>query len=227
VGHFFRNLLRETPVPSCELDHIVIGAATLEQGEAFVRDRLGVEIGPGGRHALMGTHNRLMRLGQNAYLEVIAIDPAAPRPGRPRWYSLDDAEMQARLGEEPSLICWVLRVSDIVAAVQSAAVPLGEVTSVSRGDLSWRLTVPADGHLPGGGTVPHLIEWDCGARPWERMAAAGCDLETLILRHPKPEWLDQALHAFCPAGFGFASCERGEEPKLSARIITPSGVKII
>jgi hypothetical protein len=104
---------------------------------------------------------------------------------------------------------------------------LSKLTSVSRGDLSWRLTVPADGHLPGGGTVPHLIEWDCGARPWERMAAAGCDLETLILRHPKPEWLDQALHAFCPAGFGFASCERGEEPKLSARIITPSGVKII
>ena len=32
----------------------------------------------------MGTHNLLMRIGDQVYLELIAIDPEAPTPGRPR-----------------------------------------------------------------------------------------------------------------------------------------------
>ena len=40
---------------------------------------------------------------------------------------------------------------------------------MTRGALSWRLTVPDDGHMPGGGTIPHVIEWDA------RRAALGAD----------------------------------------------------
>ncbi|WP_393939598.1 VOC family protein [Piscinibacter sakaiensis] len=43
----------------------------------------------GGAHPHMGTHNRLLRLGDHCYLEVIAIDPAAPPPARARWFGLD------------------------------------------------------------------------------------------------------------------------------------------
>ena len=42
----------------------------------------------------MGTHNRLLGLGTNVYLEVIAIDTEAAPPARPRWFSLDTPEMQ-------------------------------------------------------------------------------------------------------------------------------------
>lgn len=37
----------------------------------------------------MGTHNLMLRLGDSSYLEIIAINPAAPAPGRPRWFALD------------------------------------------------------------------------------------------------------------------------------------------
>ena len=41
---------------------------------------LGVPMAGGGKHPLMGTHNRLIGLG-DLYLEVISIDPdAPPRP---------------------------------------------------------------------------------------------------------------------------------------------------
>jgi hypothetical protein len=67
------------------VDHLVVAAATLEQGVAWCEATLGVTPGPGGRHALMGTHNRLLNLGSAAfphsYLEIIAIDPEAPAPG--------------------------------------------------------------------------------------------------------------------------------------------------
>ncbi len=42
-----------------ELDHIVIGAASLEAGVAWVEQRLGVKPVPGGQHVAMGTHNAL------------------------------------------------------------------------------------------------------------------------------------------------------------------------
>ncbi|MFE3838617.1 VOC family protein [Pseudogemmobacter sonorensis] len=65
------------------LDHIAIAAESLVAGEAFVRAAPGLPLAGGGAHPLTGTHNRLMGLG-DVYLEVIAIDPAAPAPDRTR-----------------------------------------------------------------------------------------------------------------------------------------------
>lgn len=214
-------------MPACELDHLVIGASSLDEGATFIRDRFGVEIPAGGKHVSMGTHNRLMRLGPASYLEVIAIDPEAEPPRRPRWYALDDPAMRARLRHGPQLITWVLRTSDIIAAVQGVAVPLGTITPASRGALSWRLTICDDGSLPGGGVFPHLIEWDGGARPWESMADFGCRLQELTLTHPDPDRLKRAMKTLCARGFDFVCYDEGQEPGLSARISTPSGVVMI
>ena len=45
-----------------ELDHLVVAARTLEEGAAWVEAKLGVPMAGGGKHDLMGTHNRLLRL---------------------------------------------------------------------------------------------------------------------------------------------------------------------
>ena len=70
-------------------DHLVLAARDLDRGGAWLEDRLGVALTAGGRHSRMGTHNRLLSLGENFYLELIAIDPQAPPPDRPRWFGLD------------------------------------------------------------------------------------------------------------------------------------------
>jgi hypothetical protein len=44
------------------VDHLVIAAASLEEGVAWCEATLGVTPGPGGEHPLMGTHNRLLRI---------------------------------------------------------------------------------------------------------------------------------------------------------------------
>ncbi len=74
-------------IPACEhcaIDHLVAAAGTLEQGREWLAGRLGVAPQPGGRHVLMGTHNLVLRLGADVYLEIIAIDSAAEAPARPR-----------------------------------------------------------------------------------------------------------------------------------------------
>ncbi len=69
-----------------QLDHLVMAAHTLEQGVAWCEAVLGATPAAGGKHVGMGTHNRLLSIGSvafpQAYLEIIAIDPEAPPPGR-------------------------------------------------------------------------------------------------------------------------------------------------
>jgi hypothetical protein len=171
-----------------ELDHIVVGAAALDAGVAWVEGRLGVAPVPGGRHVAMGTHNALLRLGPRCYLEVIAIDPAADPPRRPRWFALDEADLQTRLAEAPAVITWVIRTPSLANAC--ARVPdLGEILPMARGAFRWKIAVPDDGALPWGGVLPAAIQWDAGddgevAHPCDVLPASGCELKSLRLSHP-------------------------------------------
>src|SRR5205085_11488392 len=100
-------------------DHVVIAARALAEGVDWVERRLGVTVGGGGKHDVMGTHNRLLSLGPGRFLEVLAIDPEAPAPLQPRWFELDTPQMQQRLAKGPALIHWVVRAEDIDAALDA------------------------------------------------------------------------------------------------------------
>ena len=156
------------------LDHLVVAARSLEEGAAWIRTRLGVEPGPGGKHATMATHNRLMSLGGGAYLEVIAVDPQAPAPTRPRWFGLDEAPTQALLRMGPALIHWVVRSDDLERDVTRQDEPL-EIIAFSRGAYKWRMALRADGALPAMGARPTMIQWE-GAHPSSALPASGCTL---------------------------------------------------
>lgn len=173
-----------------ELDHLVVGCARLDDGLRWVEQRLGAAAVPGGQHAAMGTHNALLRLGARCYLELIAIDPELQAPARPRWFSLDEAELQARLAKGPQLLTWVVR-SDSLAAACARVPDLGDVLSMSRGDFLWRIAVPPTGAMPWGGILPAAIQWDGGGdgvvHPCDRLPDSGCELISLDLSHPAAE----------------------------------------
>ncbi|HET7549427.1 MAG TPA: VOC family protein [Usitatibacter sp.] len=158
-----------------ELDHLVVAARTLEEGGAWVEAALGAAPVAGGRHALMGTHNRVLALDRRRYLEVIAADPDAPPPARPRWFGLDRPAARERLARGPALMHWVARVPDIDAALRDYPDEV-EVLDLTRGEFAWRIGVPRDGHLPCGGACPTLIEWQGAAHPADRLPPSGCAL---------------------------------------------------
>lgn len=210
----------------CAIDHLVVAAAELESGAAWLERHLGVTLAPGGRHALMGTHNRLLRLGPKSYLELIAVDPAAPTPGRPRWFGLDDPILKARIAERPRLIHWVARCDDIAAACLACPEPLGDILDLARGDYRWRITVPPNGHLPCGGLVPSLIGWQSPAHPAERLLESGCTLMKLEGFHDTPERIRRALAPLeLDAALALFPAEAGESAGLIAYLKTPCGLK--
>lgn len=203
------------------LDHLVVAATDLASGTAWLETRLGVAVSPGGAHPRMGTHNRVLRLGDGVYLEVIAIDPDAAPPGRPRWFGLDEPALAARLAERPRLVAWVAATDDLEAAAAASPFPLGPVAEMTRGDLVWRITIPDDGRLVEGGAVPPLIEWPRGVHPTNRMPAFGCTLERLTIRHAEPGRIAAGL-----AAIGLADTTVdivGGGPSLAASLVTPAG----
>src|SRR5512141_2110967 len=171
-----------------ELDHIVIAAASLDAGVEWVEQRLGVRPVAGGQHLARGTHNALLRLGARCYLEVIAADPAGQAPARPRWFSLDEPEMQARLAASPALITWVVRTPSLAGAC--ARVPdLGEIMPMTRNAFRWKISVPDTGALAWGGILPTAIQWEEGDdgvihHPCDVLPESGCELVSLELSHP-------------------------------------------
>lgn len=196
-------------------DHLAVSATTLDEGAAVVEAALGVPLQPGGRHALMGTHNRLLSLGPREYLEVIAIDPEAARPAHPRWFGLDGFSGPPRLSN------WIARVDDLDAALAAAPSGAGRSIDLERGDFRWRIAVPANGRLPFDDAFPALIEWR-GAHPAGRLPDAGCRLVRLEIAHPEAAALSSALPVADPR----IQVVPGTR-SLRATIATPHGERLL
>ncbi len=207
-------------------DHIVVAADSLDQGCEYVRETLGVAPFGGGEHTAMGTHNRVLKLGDKCYLEVIAINPRAPKPMRPRWFEFDTEEMRRSLREKPRLVTWAIRTDNIEEAAANASAPLGKITAMTRGDLRWRLTLTEDGRLPEAGIIPFLIQWEGNAHPAFKMPESGCTLAGLYGRHPQPETVKQTLQSLgAERLLKVEALGSAPAPFLTAMINTPNGVK--
>src|SRR3546814_10619281 len=109
------------------IDHIVITAPSLAEGAAYVESVLGVASQPGGEHTRMGTHNMVLRLGDDVYLEVIAINPKALPLDRPRWFELDGSPSRS-----PRLATWVARANNIYDACARSEEHTSELQSLMR-----------------------------------------------------------------------------------------------
>ncbi len=198
------------------LDHLVVTTPTLEAGVDLVENSLGVTMDGGGDHVAMGTHNRLLSMGPSDYIEVIAVNPRASSPGRPRFFDLDSPRATAGLTN------WVLRVDSLNDALKSAPKGLGEGMALARGPFSWSMAVPGDGKLPFDGLFPSLIEWK-SPHPAPIIPEAGVRLEALILRHPEAEALMSALAA---VGFDDNRVTVEEGPvAMRATMAAPGGAK--
>ena len=114
------------------IDHVIYAAADLDAAAAYIERELGLTAHPGGRHEGLGTHNRIVPLG-DGYLELLAVadveEASASDLGR---------GLLARLARDgDGLLGWVVAVDDVapVAARLGTA-----ITVIRRAGLTARLT---------------------------------------------------------------------------------------
>jgi len=175
-----------------ELDHIVVGTRDLDAGARWMEDMLGVPPLSGGEHSTMGTWNKLWSLGPSSYLELVAINPTAPSPSRPRWFGLDDPDIQDSLASGPRLLNWAVRVNDIEKAARDCPVNLGSIHTLSRGDFTWKAAIREDGALIHQGHIPLVIEWQT-AHPASQLEDQGLRLVRLRAKRSEKTGVVKAL----------------------------------
>jgi hypothetical protein len=201
------------------VDHLVVSAPSLLAGRAWAEGLLDIEMSARGVHAQMGTHNHLVALEPQAYLEVIARDPEAQEPDHARWYGLD------QFSGGPKLTNWVVRCENLDDAVATASqvsgLDLGRILSFERGDFQWRMAVPETGAPLFGGCFPSFIEWQ-SAHPAPSLAQCDLRLRRLKLMHPEGDALQAALAPFQSA-LDHVSISQSSTPALQAEIGTPTG----
>ena len=218
---------------TAQIDHLVIAATTLDEGVAWCERTLGITPGAGGKHSVMGTHNRLFSIVSpaypTAYFEIIAIDKGAFRTGNmgaKRWFDLDSEELQKRVQRTgPQLIHFVASTQHAVPAVQALTalgIERGGLLCASRdtphGVLSWQITVRHDGQRLMNGTLPSLIEWG-NVHPTQHMAASGVTLQSLTAMLTETDELCAAYSTINLQGVGVSQ----GQPNLIATLQTPRG----
>lgn len=207
------------------LDHLLVGASTLQDGIAWLKERTGVLASPGGSHPGLGTWNALASLGPTQYLEIIAPDPAQPGIETVYVPGLRDFK-------EPRIAAWAARGADLttrfVAALPSdlPCEPPRPGARVRRDGtrLAWTLAFPRhreEGNF--GGALPFFIEWESLENHPGRSTPSGLTLRSLKVQHPKAESLDRAL-----AALGIICLvEPAAVVSLQAVLETPRGVVVV
>jgi hypothetical protein len=211
---------------TCQLDHIAIIAPSLKDGILWVRECLGVSPQIGGQHAQMGTHNMLVRLGDDCFLEVITINPNAPQPSHRRWFGLDDKDqLEQDWHDGRRLRAMVARTSALKETAGQSPALLGQPMRLTRDDLAWDFAVRTDGRLPMDGAVPHLMDWGARGTIAPHLPDLGCRLLELVLETPAPEAIQGIYDRIGLSGA--PKLRHGPVQKLMALIETPTGVHLL
>ena len=143
-----------------KLDHIVLGSLTLEEGTEFLENILQAKLSDIGYHKDMGTHNRVIRISEKVYIEVVAIDPKRKNLNNRKWFNLDNSNLQSKLKISPQIIGYVIENKD--RNINKYYDPFFEA---SRDSYKWQFAMPTfknnilDSEIIEAGIIPSLISW--------------------------------------------------------------------
>src|SRR4051794_6135586 len=130
------------------IDHVIYGTADLDRATARVEADLGLTAVPGGRHEGVGTHNRIVSLGDGSFIELLAVADAREAAG-----SEFGAALVAGIARREGLLAWAVAVDDVGAVAARLRAPLS-----SGGRRGRRARLPAVLEALAEPCLPFFIE---------------------------------------------------------------------
>ena len=203
-------------VPS-DLDHILLGASSLDYGVSWLEERSGVRAAIGGVHPGRGTRNALLSLGPRRYLEIIAPDPQQSGAN-------NEMVNHLRTIQEPRLVGWAAHTNDLNAVVQKAAAEGIAVENPRDGSrtrpdgktLRWKSFGLKEDYA---GVLPFFIEWGANSVHPSQDAPAGCSLQHFFVESPA---VKEVRSVAAKLGLDL-DVKQAKKPFLGARIAGKKG----
>jgi hypothetical protein len=148
------------------IDHLVIAVPDLAAAARTLEETVGIAATGGGRHATLGTANRLAWLG-DTYVELVTVDDDAIAARS--WLGRPVMEVLANGG---GFVTWALASDDLdgdVASFRTLGADYGDPFAGERRRLDgevvrWRLAMP---NRLGPAEPPFLIEHDPASAEWQ------------------------------------------------------------
>lgn len=207
-----------------KLDHLTVIAPTLLEGVEHVQECLGIGVPFGTRHDYMGTHNHRLQLGNSVYLEIVALDPEGIKPGRHRWFGLDDQEkVRSDWDEGRRLRGWVANSENIDSIVSTRGAIFGDKVRLPMENPAFSFTIPSDGSLPLDGAAPSIIDHCGDPTSMDAIPDLGARLHSFTLEHPDPQMIE-TLYRELDISAPLAIIE-SSRLRYRALIETPSGLR--
>ena len=204
------------PINGIAIDHLIVGISDLDEGIRLFAELTGVTAEFGGRHPSLGTHNALLSLGPETYLEIIA-----PVAGPPKG-------MEYLSGmKELTPIGWGVGAKDLDAAkvrLEAAGLQVTPPEAGSRvrpdGQLvEWRSVGFVDIPDTPGQFAPFVIEWGAKTQHPATTSPKGCTLESIEIHAPDTEKLARLVGELRLA----AVVHKGADQDLSFTLVCPAG----
>jgi hypothetical protein len=176
------------------LDHIIWACDDLERGTRRFEALTGVRARYGGVHASGSTHNALVGLGPQCYLEILA--PTGPQtPAEDAWCRL------ARNAHEPRIMTYCMRsprplsqlaqIAEAAGARNALVADNGRVTPEGV-RLNWQWVAPVFDEF--GPAFPFFIDWLDSTHPATSARGQGeVRLAEFAVGHPRADALLRTL----------------------------------
>lgn len=181
------------------VDHVLIAVPDLDAAEAAA-GRLGLPVGPGGRHPGWGTANRIVPLG-GAYVELVAVVDAAEAASSPfgRWVA----------ASPPGPMGWAVRADDLERIARRLGLDLVPGTRAAPDGRPLRWRTAGVERVMAEPFLPFFIAWEAGT-PFPGAGASGVEIELVELRGDAARLAEWVGEAALPAAIrpGPAAVER-------------------
>ena len=173
-----------------QIDHIVYCVHDLAAAVEQFSTEYGITPVIGGQHLHQGTHNALINLGGECYLEILAIDVSNKEVTSDRWMGIDDLS-------QPKITRWSLRSNNLSKDIKAIEKVKPELGSISVGQrrtpagrlLKWNMSLPLSS--PEVELLPFLLDWsESDIHPTHGLEQ-NCELIGMELQHPTPERLTE------------------------------------
>ena len=135
-------------------------------------------------------------------------------------------ESRKKLSTLQEPLSWVLEVDDIENTVKKCGYNPGEVLQLSRGELTWKVTVPSNGKLVENGVLPVFNRVaKCNQHPSKKLNNNNVSLNKLSLFHPEPNKIKSIISNLIESDLIHVS--RKVCPKIELILTTQNGKVVI